>query len=200
MSCSHQQNGNNSSPSERIGSDQAQKSPLYQLGLLYKEQGRYAEALTLYYQILEEEEGTAPPQDLTSLYQKLGDLYLKEEQPEKAQPFCEKALSIWEDLKDQAGLVRSYLCLSEIYSVQGDHAEALTYAQQALALGESSPSQLFLCYEHLGKLYRRQQAYPEVMAACQNALMLSERLNDPQAIATCLTNLALLYQEQTQYD
>ncbi len=92
-----------------------------------------------------------------------------------------------------------------IYAAKRDHASALPFAEQAVAIMEKAPGEqvgaLQIATYNLGLLYRRLQRFPEAVTQIHKALALIEQSGSPNAATPeFLSGLAETYEEMKKYD
>ncbi|WP_146141165.1 tetratricopeptide repeat protein [Stenomitos frigidus] len=179
------------------------------LGLLYKSQGRYAEAESLYMrslQIYEQQLGEDHPYVATSL-NNLAGLYELQGRYAEAEPLYVRALQISEQQlgADHPDTAASLNNLAGLYKSQGLTTEAEPLYVRALQiseqeLGADHPATA-TSLNNLAELYRVQGRTTEAEPLYVRALQIREQQlgADHPDVAQSLNNLALLYQSQGRY-
>ncbi len=195
---------------EKFGSvDLRLATSLNSLALLYRAQGRYAEAEPLYQRSLgirEKSLGAEHP-DVAQSLNNLAELYRVQGRYAEAEPLYQRSLAILEKVLEPGHphVARSFNNLAVLYRAQGRYAEAELLYKRALAilekvLGPEHPD-VAASLNNLAELYRAQGRYEEAEPLYQRALALAEKALGPEhpAVAAYLSNLAALYETQGRY-
>jgi tetratricopeptide (TPR) repeat protein len=179
------------------------------LGLFYKGQGAYEQALPWYESCVSatrERLGDEHP-DIATRFNHLASIYKSQGQYAKAEPLYQQALELRKRLlgHEHLSVTQSLSNLAYLYESQGRFAEAEPLSQQALELskrllGDEHPN-IATILNNLAYLYFEQGRYAEAEPLFLQALELSKRLlgQENPNVATILNNLALLYLEQGRY-
>lgn len=185
-------------------------TPLYNLAILYRDQGKYVEAESFFQQVLHIYEQSAEPEhvDVAIPLNGLAALYREQGRYTEAEPLYQHALSIYTlNLGPEHIHIATPLHnLAILYYEQGKFIEAEPLFLRALHIREQS-----LGMEHphvasslngLATLYHTQGIYTDAEPLYQRALHIWEQslgLEHP-LVAYPLHNLAELYREQRKYD
>ena len=176
---------------------------------MYREQGKYDEALPLLQRALKIREKALGPDDPDTAFSllTLSALYQAQGNYAQAVPLLQRALKIQEKAfgPDDPKVARTISWLAFVYQSQGNFAQAQPLAQQALAIREKA-----LGPEHpdtasslnvLAVLYEAQGNYTASLPLKQRALKIQEKVLGPEHpdTATSLDNLAQLYRAQGNY-
>ncbi len=176
------------------------------LGILYRSQGRLAEAEAMYQRALQGKE-KALGQDHTSTLDtvnNLGVLYRSQGRLAEAEAMYQRALQGYEKAlgQDHTSTLNTVNNLGVLYRDQGRLAEAEAMYQRALqgkekALGRDHTSTL-TTVNNLGILYRSQGRLAEAEAMYQRALQGYEKalVRDHTSTLTTVNNLGILYRDQ----
>lgn len=181
---------------------------LNNLAELYKTQGQYSLAETLYKRLLairEKSLGLDHP-DLAMTLNALGWLYNIQERYDKAEPLLKNALAIREKAlgPDHPDVAESLVSLAGLYKYQGQFTLAETYLKRSLVIlgkahGPDHPD-VASVLNNLGGLYHVQGEYAQAEPLLKRALVTREKslgLDHPKVAAT-LNSLGLLYADQGQ--
>jgi CHAT domain-containing protein/Tfp pilus assembly protein PilF len=175
----------------------------------YHDQGRYAEAESLYERSLAIRERAFGPShpETAAVLDDLAGVLQDEGRYTEAEPLYQRALMVRErsfgpgDPKTAATLDN----LAALYRNQGRYAEAEPLFQRALMVRERSfgpdHPKTAATLDNLAQLYRNQGRYGEAKALFQHALAIRERAfgpDDPETAST-VDNLAALLQDQGRY-
>jgi tetratricopeptide (TPR) repeat protein len=178
------------------------------LALLYKSQGKYNEAETLYKEALTIERAILPNHlKLATTLNNLAQLYKSQGKYNEADPLYQEALIIGRaSLSPNAPLLAAYLNnLAELYRSQGKYNEAEPLFQEALTIDRASlpPNHPDLATDlnNLALLYRSQGKYNEAEPLYQESLTIIRATLPPNHpnLASGLNNLAGLYRSQGKY-
>ena len=178
------------------------------LALLYKSQGKYNEAETLYKEALTIERAILPNHlKLATTLNNLAQLYKSQGKYNEADPLYQEALIIGRaSLSPNAPLLAAYLNnLAELYRSQGKYNESEPLFQEALTIDRASlpPNHPDLATDlnNLALLYRSQGKYNEAEPLYQESLTIIRATLPPNHpnLASGLNNLADLYRSQGKY-
>jgi tetratricopeptide (TPR) repeat protein len=183
---------------------------LNNLALLYKSQGKLAEAETLLKQALAITQrlfADDHPNVAQSLHN-LAYLYQSQGRLAEAEPLLQQAFTMRQHLfaNDHPDIVTSLNNLAYLYQSQGRLAKAESFYQQALAMNQrlfvGNHPYMARSLNNLAHLYELQGKLGEAESLYQQALAMSQQLftsNHPD-IAINLNNLALLFATTHCYD
>lgn len=170
---------------------------IFHKGFVFKRTGNYADALTVFDQVIELAEKGAEKNtilkalsEISSIYQQLGDF-------QKAYDYQMKALLGFEALKNVEGICRSNYMIGTIFFYQQRFDQALTQYQKSLSLAEQldNPRLVFSSLGALGATYQDLNKPEESLYYNKKALTLAEKINYDSGIAYTLNNLGLSYLE-----
>ena len=194
---------------QEIGDHYTHAASLNNLATLYRFQGRYSEAESLFQQALtthRQQLGDDHPDTATSL-NNLATLYDAQRRYSEAEPLYQQALSI---IRQRLGNNHPVVALglnnlAGLYDFQGRYSEAESLYQQALTiirqrLGDDHPDTA-IGLNNLAGLYQAQGRYREAESLYQQALTIRRQQlgDDHPDTAQSFNNLALLYQAQGKY-
>jgi tetratricopeptide (TPR) repeat protein len=181
-------------------------SDLQNIGSLNEAVGRIAQATKLYQRVLETNERARGPEDMSTIIivNKLGNLYLDQEQISKAENMYRRALEGMEKCRGPKAISTLMIVnnLGILYEKQGRLSEAEIMYQRALdgkekILGPGHKLTL-TTVENLGMLYTKQGQIAEAETMYQRALDGLEKAWGPDHISTLRTvhSIAVFYSEQ----
>ena len=179
------------------------------LGLIYYNQGHYAEAEPLYMRALEIREAKLGKdhRDTIISLDNLAVLYKDQGRYAEAESFNERALKIWETKfgKDHLDTANSQNNLAMLYRDQGRYAEVEPLLKQTLEireakLGKDHPDTA-VSLNNMAAFYKSQGRYVEAEPLYKRALEINETKlgKDHPHTAVLLDNLAELYGIQGRY-
>ena len=182
----------------------------HNLGLLYKNQGKLAEAEKMYQRALEGYEKALGPKHIFTLdiVHNLGVLYFDQGKPAEAEKIYERALKGYEKAlgPEHTSTLNTVNALGVLYVDQGKLTEAEKIYERALkgfekALGSEHTSTL-ISVNNLGNLYQIQGKPAEAEKIYERALKGFEKALGPEHISTLNTvnNLGVLYEDQGKLD
>ncbi|CCI16907.1 Kinesin light chain (modular protein) [Microcystis aeruginosa PCC 9807] len=182
---------------------------LNNLAGLYRCQGRYTEAESLYKHslFLREQLLGENHLDVAQSLNNLAVLYEYQGRYAEAEYLCKRCLSLIEQLLGENNLYFATILnnLAGLYESQGRYAEAEPLYKRSLSLKEQllveNHPDVATILKNLAKLYESQGRYAEAEPLYKRSLSLKEQLleeNHP-SVATSLNNLAELYESQGRY-
>ena len=184
-------------------------STLNNLAIVYKNQGRYGDAIPLYQRALainEKALGTSHPQ-VAGVLGNLASAYKRQGRYGDAIPLYQRALAIREKTFgiSHPKVARTLNNLGVTYEEQGRYGEAAPLLRRALAikektLGSSHPS-LASTLNNLGLVHKGQGRYGEAVALYRRALVIKEKAlgTSHPSVARSLNDLADVNRDQGRY-
>jgi CHAT domain-containing protein/Tfp pilus assembly protein PilF len=177
--------------------------------VLYKTQGRYAEAEPLYKRALAIHEKALGPDhpDVANSLGNLALLYQEEDRYADAEPLFKRALAIQEEAlgPDHPGVAGALNNLAGLYEDEGRYADAEPLYKRALeikqkALGPAHPD-VALALNNLAVLYDDEGRYADAEPLYKRAIAIREKVLGPDHpdVAASLSNLAVVYRKQGRY-
>ncbi|MGI5246613.1 tetratricopeptide repeat protein [Dactylosporangium sp. CA-139066] len=132
---------------------------------------------------------------------RLGTLARRRGDYAEAERRYQQALTMLEQLGNQAGIATSYHSLGMLAQRRGDYAEAERRYQQSLTIKEQLGNQVGLAssYGQLGTLAQRRGDYTEAERRYQQALASFEQLGHQAGIAASHHQLSMLAQDRGDY-
>ncbi len=179
---------------ERLGDKRLQGVTYDQIGLAYKMQGKYIEAIENFKTSLVTMEGigemTAPTYgNLGNVYEEQGDYVLAIEA-------FEKALAQFLQLGYQQGVAQTYGNLGIVYRGQGRYEQAADMYRKCLAITERLGDEATSAnqYGNLGDIYTTQGDLDNAILMFEQALKIMQRIGDEPKIAMQYSGLGKCYQ------
>jgi len=129
----------------------------------------------------------------------------------KALDYYLRSLKIDEELGDKNGIARHLGSIGNVYSDQEDYTKALDYYFKALKIKEEIGDKngiatwlgnIGIVYEELASaadddsLINREQLFSKALDNFSKALKITEEIGDKSGIATWLSNIGLVYEEE----
>jgi tetratricopeptide (TPR) repeat protein/CHAT domain-containing protein len=179
------------------------------LGLVYRNQRRYAEAEQLHKTALAIRERTSGPDhtDVATNLNNLALVYRDQARYAEAEPLFKRALAIREKAlgPDHLDVAWSLNNLAFVYGKQARYTEAESLNKRALAIREKAlgPDHLDVAWSlnNLADVYGNQARYAEAESLNKRALAIREKALGPDHldVAWSLNNLADVYGNQARY-
>ena len=135
-------------------------------------------------------------------YQGFGIYYWKTDQHAQAIAHYEKALKLYDGLKDNIGVAKSQNNMGMVYRDQGNDVVALEYYLDALkrVQGQGNARLEANVLNSIGLLYKDRQNFTEAAAYLNQALTKWQQLGMTRNVAGAYSNLGTLSFGQKQYD
>ncbi len=113
-----------------------------------------------------------------------------------------KALTLSEEIDDQALASECYSEIGIVYKNQGKYDEALTYNQKSLDYAEmgSDTSWIAACLVNNGTIYFKKGYFTIALNHYVKALKIFEKLKHQRRIEACYLNIGKIYYEQNDLD
>ena len=132
----------------------------------------------------------------------LGDLNWFSGDYTSASNYYYKALAIYEELKDTAGIGESYRNIGWIYMGQERYEETVEYFNKSIAINIKLGlnDKLIANYDDLGIVNKLMGNYEEAIKFCNKTIKLAEEKQSEKGLATGHGNLAIIYVELGEYN
>jgi serine/threonine protein kinase/tetratricopeptide (TPR) repeat protein len=143
-------------------------------------------------ELLEEKEGNV--EQKAQVTQRLGELNLWMGKPDACMEFCNKALSLWNQVGDKKKAAKLHAEMAwAFWNTVGDREKASEHHRMALEILEKEPESVELAslYEDIAHMLWR-TGKPEALSWAQKALELAERLGSSEVLARCYNDLGTL--------
>ncbi len=182
---------------------------LINLARLYKRQGIYEKAETLYLRLLSIDEKAIGPENpnTASTLMELANVYKDQGKYNKAEPLYQRALSIKEKSlgPEHSGTGTALNNLASLYAIQGKYNKAEPLFQRALSIAEKTlgpeHAKTTFSINNLALFYYYQGKYNKAEPLYQRALSIAEKTLGPEdlRVGLFLVNLANLYKTKGDY-
>lgn len=188
---------------KQVGSQSDTANALYSLAWLSSNRGKYDQAHTLLQEsmsLFTSLQSSAGLADATLLSaQLLFDTHTSHTELMMARSQVERALTLYKQSADKAGIAACYYLLGRIELQQSDTATALSYFEQSQALHEALGHQAGIAWALAGKakVSAAQKSYHDAQAQYQKSLAMAKTINDHELLVTGLEGLASVLSEQT---
>lgn len=181
-----------------------------EIGMIYRNQGDYKNALDYYTKALAVWESVFSPNhpDVATSYDNIGVVYYKQGDYEKALTYHNKALSIRKTIfeENNPDVATSYNNIGSVYESQGEYEKALEYYNKTLNIGknvlEENHPNMASCYNNIGFVYSKLGDYEKALEYYNKALGIRKTVygeNHPE-VASSYNNLGSMYARQGDYD
>jgi len=133
----------------------------------------------------------------------LGHLLLLKGDYQEANRFLHTAAGLFESIENATGKAKVYGDLGNLYFRQGQYDQAKEYFEQSLSFASQSSSELALNAQvaaNLGLTHMNQGDYDEGIRCQRDQLLVCEKHNDKQGMASLYTNMGIVYFEKGDYD
>ncbi len=171
-----------------------------EIGLIYRTQGNYSDALKQFEIALQIAKQLNLPSK-AAIINNLGDIYQSQENYSEALKRYEMALEIDEQSENFTGAAFDLNNIGNIYHTQGNYSEALKYYEAALRIDEQlgdlrgKATRL----NNIGEIYRLKGKYSEALKKFDEALKIADRLGALQTKVVGLNNIANIYIVKENY-
>jgi len=175
---------------------------LLHTGLSYSGLREYQQALAKYQQALSVYQSLDDEKGISTVYSKIGNVYLHEGQYREALDLYDRALSIKTALKDTLGIADLHTNSAIIYGLLGHHVLALRLHLEALEIFEllNERSRIASSASNIGLIYWEQQNYDEALKMFNRALEIRQSRNDLIGVSDLMNNIGNVYREQKKFD
>jgi serine phosphatase RsbU (regulator of sigma subunit) len=131
----------------------------------------------------------------------LGDLYWFSGDYSTCSEYYFKALKIYEDLKDEAGIAICYRNIGWIYQGQKNYELTISYYNKAMEINKrlGKKRNLLANYDDLGIVYKMKKDYEKALEYCNLTIELGKEISANKGLATGYGNLGSIYHEIGNY-
>lgn len=186
-----------------------EKINLYdQISTIYKDLGKYLNALDYLEKMLEIEEKILDKNDLSLAvtYNNISIIYQNIKELQKALEYQKKSLEIKEKFldKNDSDLAMSYNNISLIFEDMNKLDDALVYVLKAIDIYEKAQNKnlnLATSYNNISIILKNMNRLKEALVYVQKAIKITEEIvgtNHPD-LATSYNNISVLYQDMGEY-
>ncbi len=175
----------------RAGEFYQQGKALFELGVLYRQQGYYEKGATILEKADKIFSRYASEDAMNDLRIERAQVALERGDAQQAQIY----------LRDLPLTGRTLAMYSEIYLLLGDFAQSLDFAQQAIALNSDNPAAVGRLYASIGRIYDQYVELDSAFNYFARAVTILEREGDIWALARAQSNMgALLIRLENSYE
>ncbi|MEP7169928.1 MAG: tetratricopeptide repeat protein [Bacteroidota bacterium] len=187
--------------SEKIDFKKGIASAYTNIGVIYKVQGNYPDALKMYFAALKIHEEMGNKKGFAGSYSNIGNIYFNQGNYPDALKMYFASLKINEEIGDKKGIATAYSNIGNIYGEQDNYPDALKNYFAALKINEEigNKKDIAVFYNNIGLIYHLQDNYPDALKNFLAALKLKEEMGDKYGIAICYNNIGGLYEKQSNY-
>ncbi|WP_317899385.1 tetratricopeptide repeat protein [Aurantibacillus circumpalustris] len=171
------------------------------IGIVYKNQDNYPEALKNYFASLKIKEEIGDKKGIAGSYNNIGTIYMARGNYPEALKMYLSALKINEETGNKNWLLINYRNIGQIYHKQGNNSEALKNYFVALKIAEElgDKNQIAGSNEYIAGAYMDQGNYTEALKKYFSVLEVVEETGKKNSIVSCYGNIALIYALQHNY-
>ena len=178
-------------------------SVLNNLGLTYKDVGKYELALTALYESLAiKEKVGAPKKNRSSTLLNIGLILDLLEKPDEAVTFYQRSIVLKRSIGDSIGVARVLGNIAVIEKNRNRYDKAIALIKQVIAIlaTENDDDLLYVSYTNIGNIYKNQGNIPAGLHYLELALEMAVKVNDANKMGDGYQNLAVLYHETGNID
>ncbi len=175
---------------------------LYQLGIIYANQGDVEKAIAFYQQSLELQGKIGNVQGKAATLHQLAGIYANLGEVATAIAFYQQSLELTEKIGDVQGTTANLHQLAGIYANQGDVEKAIALYEQSLELQEKigNVQGTTATLHGLGGIYANQGEVAKAIAFYQLSLELEEKIGNVQGTTATFAMLGQLLAAQGDFD
>jgi tetratricopeptide (TPR) repeat protein len=172
------------------------------IGIIYKLQGNYTEALKNYLAALKINEALGNKKAKSNNLINIGNIYNKLGIYDKALINHFAALKIREEISDKKGVALINNNIGNTYLYKGNYPEALKYYSASLKINEEAGDKLASSggYNNIGKVYYLLGNKPEALKNYFSSLKLREEIKNKIGEAECYNNIGAVYLFERKID
>jgi two-component sensor histidine kinase len=112
-----------------------------------------------------------------------------------------KALTIFQEIKNNKGIGNCYANMGNIYAEQKEFAKALLFYKKSLKARQDAgdKNRIASSYGDLGNLYSAQADFESALKYHNIALKIRQQMGDKQGEGYCYNNIGVVYKNKTDY-
>ncbi len=177
-------------------------SPLYgKMGNTFLYQGKIDSARLNYTKALDIYKQVGDKKGASKMTHNIGVTYWMESNYPKTLEYNIKALTLREEIKDSAGISATLLLLGNIYMKQEQFQKALdSYKRSAGIKSRLKQKNVAMAWQAIGAAYTKLKNYNLAHSYTQKALEQYLVQNYKSGIASCYSNLSVIYEEQNRFE
>lgn len=175
---------------------------LHDLGNIHKSQGRYDEAIKLYYESMKINEELENRGGIARTLYELGVIHQDQGRYDEAIEFYQKSKKISEELKNRGGIAEVLHQLGNVNYLQDKYDDAIKLYQESMTIAKELKdiSLISNTLGQMGNIRYSQGRYDEAVKLYQESMTIAKELGYKGVIARILHQLGLIHQEQDRYD
>jgi signal transduction histidine kinase len=171
------------------------------LGIGYRNQGNYQEALKYFIETVKASEVVGNSEQVAYAYQCIGDVNGRIGNNNSAELYILKGLTMFRSLGNKRGIAYCYFSLALIHINKKEYFAAYEYMEKALTIREKIKdfSGMAACYSQLGIICQKQNKEVEGLAFLKKAAIIFSKTNDIRGEALVKYNMSVIYLHQKNY-
>lgn len=188
--------------SERLIDPSGKGDAYARMGVIYKDQGKFGEAIEAFEACLVIRKGLADSGGVAGVHNNLGNVYQRKGQLDSALAHFLVARSLRERTGDSGGLANVYNSIAITYDLMGRREDAFAEYERALAHYQQAGDQAGLAriQQNIGILYFQENKFDQAEVAYLKAIRTWKEQGNKQSEARTLNNLGLSFLETGQYE
>ncbi|MBN4051178.1 tetratricopeptide repeat protein [bacterium AH-315-M05] len=176
-------------------------SLLNTMGLVYKDQGNYAKAISHFTQSLKINEEIKYKTGIAHCLNNIGLIYMNTGNYEKALNNYLQALKIYEEIKTKSDIAMNLTNIGHVYGYLNNYKKSMEYYLKALKIRKETDDKKGIAqsFINIGIINDIQGNYSGALDYYEQSLNLYNEMGDKRGIAFCLNNMGVVYYEQKNY-
>lgn len=175
---------------------------LNNIGLIYKHQGNYNDAITYYQKGLDLSESVDDKAGIANSYNNIANVCRNQGNYGKAIDLYMKALKLNEEVNNKVGIA---ICLNNIgilYEFQGDYDNAIQYYTESLNIEEEQGNKkgIAASLSNIGNIYSDKEEYDKALEYMKQSLELKQEIGNESGIAITTINIGNVYKNLGQFE
>ena len=181
--------------------DTAQGDLNNSIGIAHYFKGNYDIASQYFFRAVQILEQAANKKKLAESFNNLAKLYRKTKQLDKSETYYDRAMSLYIELRDSAGIQMIWNESGVVFEYRGDYHEAVRRYSKALAIARSIHDDFAVGYalSNLSGVYVLQEKFTEAEAYMLQALDIRLKIKDTFAIVLNYSDMGSLYLAKGDY-
>lgn len=171
------------------------------LGKYYVQQNEYTTSLNYYLKSKDYFEGTKDLYNLAKIYNGLGILYFEMGDFDNCIANFNKAFAIYNKTRDRRGIGVFYANMGNVYMIKEDYAKAKDYQYKSLSTfkGLKDTVSIVSCMINISNIDSNLKNYNSSFKMLNEALVLSEEINNNRLKERILLNFGLIYSDKNDF-
>lgn len=175
---------------------------LNNIGLIYKQQGDYGNAISNYQKALALSESVDDKKGIATSYNNIANVYRNQGNYAKAIEYYMLSLKIHEEIGYKTGIAISTNNIGILYEFQGNFDKAIEYYTMSLEIDKELENKKGIAASlgNIGNIYADKEEYDKALEYMEQSLELKKEIGSKKGIALSMINIGNVHKSLKHYD